>query len=87
MRNAGLNGFADLECAADGNPPPNITWYRIKENSSSSRIQSDYNLSILKLVDLTPSEAGSYICVASNVFGEASARLSLVLTGRGKHFC
>ena len=61
-------------CNASGDPHPNITWTK---NGVPAR---QFNASgyLLHLVDVKREDAGSYICTASNGFGDSATTICIV---------
>ncbi|XP_050994845.1 LOW QUALITY PROTEIN: hemicentin-1 [Labeo rohita] len=60
-----------LECAAEGHPPPSLTWLK-----DGSPVAARDNLCVLEqgrkleILSALPSDAGRYVCVATSVAGE-----------------
>ena len=54
----------NLTCEAVGHPPPQYQWYKDDELISGAV------LPYLYIPEITPSDRGSYTCVASNRAGE-----------------
>ncbi|XP_033323157.1 Down syndrome cell adhesion molecule 3 isoform X4 [Megalopta genalis] len=75
-----------ITCSAQGNPPPQFTWYRdvnghsISVESFGQRIQLWGDLMQIRRVDAQ--DAGKYICRASNQFGEQRAETHLSVTSK-----
>jgi len=70
-----------LTCNASGDPHPNITW--TKDGIPASRFnEPGYSL---HLVDVQREDAGSYICTASNGFGDNVTATGIVNI-RCKHY-
>ncbi|XP_050498831.1 fibroblast growth factor receptor 4 isoform X2 [Diabrotica virgifera virgifera] len=59
-----------LTCRAEGNPKPNITWYR-DDKSPPTRKLGNIKISpvSLTLEDLVPNDAGNYTCLVCNIVG------------------
>ena len=60
-----------LECIAIGEPPPNITWTRVFDNSSHSDVLFTGEQFVL---DNNRSSTGTYRCTAYNGIGTAPNR-------------
>ncbi|KOB74358.1 Fibroblast growth factor receptor [Operophtera brumata] len=59
-----------LRCAADGNPTPNITWYKNKSSPIlRSYFQPSYGKWSMTLDELTKADNGNYTCVVCNELG------------------
>ena len=63
-----------LRCNASGDPHPNITWAKAGVPASQFN-DSGYEL---HLVDVKREDAGSYICTASNGFGNSTTAIGIV---------
>ena len=63
-----------LRCNASGDPHPNITWTKAGIPASKFNA-SGYEL---HLVDVKREDAGSYICTASNGFGNSTTSVGVV---------
>ena len=53
-----------LNCSADGNPPPVISWTRVSDNSAV----------VFPLTNIELQDEGTYRCTANNSVGRAVAR-------------
>ena len=82
-----------FQCRAQGSPLPDIAWFKddipIVPSGSRIQINSGTNLdsegiptiaSVLTVSDLTPSDAGSYNCRASNSIASVSLQMPYVLS-------
>uniref|UniRef100_A0ABD2XN24 Down syndrome cell adhesion molecule-like protein Dscam2 n=1 Tax=Trichogramma kaykai TaxID=54128 RepID=A0ABD2XN24_9HYME len=74
-----------LTCSAQGNPPPQFTWYRDVNGrsipvESYGRIQIWGDLLRIRRVDVQ--DAGRYVCSARNQFGEQQAETHLSVTSK-----
>jgi len=63
-----------LRCNASGDPHPHITWTKAGVPASQFNV-SGY---LLHLVDVQQEDAGSYICTASNGFGDNATAIGIV---------
>ena len=63
-----------LICNASGDPHPNITW------TKAGVPASQFNASgyLLHLVDVQREDVGSYVCTASNGFGDNATAIGIV---------
>ena len=61
-----------LNCSADGNPPPVISWTRVSDNSAV----------VFPLINIELQHEGTYRCTANNSVGSAVTRdVSIVVKG------
>ncbi|XP_075984549.1 heartless isoform X2 [Anticarsia gemmatalis] len=59
-----------LRCAAEGNPTPNITWYKNKSTPiTRAYFQPSYGKWSMALDELTKADNGNYTCVVCNQLG------------------
>ena len=63
-----------LKCNSSGDPHPNITWTKGGVPAS----QFNFSGYLLHLVDVQREDAGSYICTASNGFGDDAIAIGIV---------
>ena len=77
-------GAVRLQCRAEGDPAPRISWFSpgglclgvSQLSSDRTRQETVYAVDLTSRIDLTPGVA-TYQCVATNLRGNASAELSL----------
>jgi len=74
-------GKASFECNATGNPPPVLTWLKksVPLNSSADPRISIPEPGIVNISAVQASDAGRYICVASNSLGMVYARAAVLI--------
>jgi hypothetical protein len=70
------DGNVTLECVAIGNPPPFITWRKLRSSSMTNYKSSHGSLNLYN-VDFA--QEGEYICEAYNNVGDALTTLSTVV--------
>ncbi|XP_073959713.1 fibroblast growth factor receptor homolog 1-like isoform X2 [Choristoneura fumiferana] len=58
-----------LKCAADGNPTPNITWFKNNGTILRSYFQPSYGKWSMTLDELTKTDNGNYTCLVCNELG------------------
>ncbi|KAI8489797.1 hypothetical protein Bbelb_324270 [Branchiostoma belcheri] len=81
---ATVSDSVTLQCVADGNPPPNITWSRngILMRSNVGTVPRDVIIGAIQLKNVQTNDTGTYLCKASNGVGDISTR-STALTIKG----
>ncbi|XP_073439014.1 hemicentin-1 [Dendrobates tinctorius] len=73
-----VNTETTMECKATGVPQPHIDWFKGDLQISASSLMSIENhLGTLTIKNTKHTDAGDYICVASNEAGKASGQVSL----------
>ncbi|XP_075792870.1 hemicentin-1 isoform X2 [Pelodiscus sinensis] len=67
-----------MECKTSGVPPPQVKWFKGDlELRASTFLIIDSHQGLLKIQETQDLDAGDYTCVASNVAGRASGRITL----------
>ncbi|KAI8488394.1 hypothetical protein Bbelb_339900 [Branchiostoma belcheri] len=82
---AQLKDRVTLECIADGDPAPNVTWSKdgVRLASKTHALSGDVRSGTVTLGSLTVNDTGTYLCTASNGVGEAHTKTThLAVTGR-----
>ena len=74
MANVEIRKDLTLTCNASGDPHPRITW--TKDGVPGSLFNASGHL--LHLVNIQKEDAGSYICTASNGYGDDATSVSVV---------
>ena len=78
-----------LDCSADGNPRPTVKWYKngkhFKESIGGNKLYLSRWTTLLRLKDLVPSDAGSYMCNVSNSYGWISHTYKVDVYGKKKN--
>ena len=76
-------GFSiELECTADGDPTPAITWH--KDTNTITDMPDKYSISAeghLKVRNLAAQDSGVYTCTAQNPLGRAVTRGHVTVLG------
>lgn len=70
-----------MTCTAEGIPVPEITWSRNGEELPSTQLQNPVRSKLI----ITPQEAedfGLYMCVAKNVLGTATMKITVKQLGK-----
>lgn len=74
-----------FECKVDGNPRPQITWFRqtaiIKQSQDFQMYYDDDNVATLVIREVFPEDSGTFTCVAKNSVGYASSTTELTVEG------
>lgn len=72
-----------FECQVEGNPRPQITWFRqtaiIKPSQDFQMYYDDDNVATLIIREVFPEDAGTFTCVAKNAAGFASSTTELIV--------
>ncbi|XP_035696328.1 hemicentin-1-like [Branchiostoma floridae] len=65
-----------LQCVADGNPPPNITWFRAGKTlkSSSKTLSQDIRTSSVVLKRAQYNDTGLFSCTVDNGIGDSDTK-------------
>nr|CDJ97202.1 Immunoglobulin I-set and Immunoglobulin domain containing protein [Haemonchus contortus] len=71
--------LASIECAAEGHPPPIISWLRngIRVESGIQGVRYDTEDKMLIITDVRSSDSGIYVCEATNEAGIARQAYTL----------
>lgn len=83
IKTFGVGLSEELECVTEANPPANVTWVHISQNSS--RVVSHMERSILKFESVEKKDAGEYECIASNEFGVKKQTMFIQIVGDGMY--
>ncbi|KAK3540674.1 hypothetical protein QTP70_034595, partial [Hemibagrus guttatus] len=65
-----VNGVLELECIADGFPPPTVSWMKDGHPLEDSRVVLHRDGQILTIRNIQMEDAGLYMCLVSNPAGE-----------------
>ncbi|VDO31478.1 unnamed protein product [Haemonchus placei] len=78
--------LASIECAAEGHPPPVISWLRngIRVESGIQGVRYDTEDKMLIITDVQSSDSGIYVCEATNEAGIARQAYTLEVLGRSR---
>lgn len=72
-----------FECKVEGNPRPQITWFRqtaiIKQSQDFQMYYDDDNVATLVIREVFPEDSGTFTCVAKNSVGYASSTTELTV--------
>ena len=86
-------GPATFFCTADGVPRPDITWWRVDNETemvvvedSSTQINTTslsdrLMMSVLSFTETQPFRSGVYICLSANLLDSARAMAELIVNG------
>ncbi|XP_026768070.3 hemicentin-1 isoform X3 [Pangasianodon hypophthalmus] len=65
-----VDGVLELECVADGVPPPTVSWMKDGRPLEDSRVVLHRDGQILTISNIQVEDAGVYTCLVSNLAGE-----------------
>ncbi|XP_051895600.1 basement membrane-specific heparan sulfate proteoglycan core protein isoform X2 [Pristis pectinata] len=69
--------MVELHCQITGQPQPRITWYRMAGSlTTNHQVQGP----VLRILHMTPTDTGDYICRAENVLGMQEVKFSISIT-------
>lgn len=68
-----------LDCGADGQPQPEVTWHRERRPVAEGAHVHVFSNGTLTITSTQRSDAGLYTCTAKNLAGRASQDLRLVI--------
>lgn len=68
-----------FHCHADGNPTPKIQWNYI--DAGNVRVTTGGHQTNISITGATSTNAGVYICVASNSVGHVTRSVTLIMKG------
>ena len=68
---------AILKCVANGNPTPQVTWYKLNSSLPVGRYAVSSSALIVK--DVKPEDDGVYGCRAENMLGSINATANLIV--------
>ncbi|KAH0618306.1 hypothetical protein JD844_017377 [Phrynosoma platyrhinos] len=67
-----------MECKSTGVPPPHVKWFKGDlELRASEFLIIDIHQGLLKIQETQDLDAGDYMCVATNIAGSASGKITL----------
>ncbi|XP_072442898.1 basement membrane-specific heparan sulfate proteoglycan core protein isoform X5 [Chiloscyllium punctatum] len=73
----GEGEMLELHCQVTGYPQPRITWYKVAGTlSANHQVQGP----VLRILHMTPSDIGDYICRAENEVGTREVKFSVSVT-------
>ena len=72
------NETATFYCSADGNPKPSVSWSKI---SGKGLVNTDGQDNKLQIKSAGYNDSGSYVCTATNFFGQAKKVATLFVEG------
>ena len=70
---------ATFYCSAEGNPKPSVLW---SKTSGTGQGKKDSQGNKLQITSVGYNDAGSYVCTATNVFGQAKKFVKLFVEGK-----
>ena len=76
-----------IECTFDGIPVPSVMWRKdgaeLTEKDSNIKIALADHSSHLQIIEATSMDNGTYECDISNIAGNASKSIDIVITSEG----
>jgi hypothetical protein len=69
-----------LQCQVEGDPEPQVTWFKDGKKLESNNfvdLKYKYGLATLKIEEVYPEDAGEYKCVAKNYVNQAETQCTL----------
>lgn len=73
-----------LECAADGQPQPEVTWHKERRPIIDSAHIHLYANGTLAITSTQRSDAGTYTCTAKNLAGRISHDIRLLIQSESR---
>ncbi|XP_041959038.1 fibroblast growth factor receptor-like 1 [Alosa sapidissima] len=74
-----LGGSVRLSCPVDGDPPPLLMWTKDGRNIHSGWLRFRVLQLGLRVKQVEPDDAGTYVCKATNGFGSVSVNYTLII--------
>ncbi|XP_034063232.1 fibroblast growth factor receptor-like 1 [Gymnodraco acuticeps] len=71
-----------LPCPVEGDPPPLIMWTKDGRNIHSGWTRFRVLQHGLRIKEVEPEDAGTYICKATNGFGSVNINYTLIVIGK-----
>uniref|UniRef100_A0A8D2KTM3 Hemicentin 1 n=1 Tax=Varanus komodoensis TaxID=61221 RepID=A0A8D2KTM3_VARKO len=67
-----------MECKSTGVPPPQVKWFKGDlELRASKFLIIDFHRGLLKIEETQDLDAGDYLCIATNIVGSVSGKITL----------
>ena len=80
-----------IPCTAQGNPPPQFTWFKLNQNNLLDRIygmtSQHFSKKVLQIEGslvikpVSVDDTGKYVCVCNNSVGKDRTHIELLLRG------
>ena len=77
---ANEGGRVTFYCSATGSPSPTVTWSKLGGIIPADR-QQEPSPGSLRIINLQPSDDGTYVCTAQNFLGKITAHAFLRIQG------
>lgn len=68
----------NLDCSAEGNPPPEISWEYAPADNAMVTGGRQKNI---RIIEATSTNAGVYVCVAKSKAGRVTRSVTLLMKG------
>ena len=81
--NVAVSASHEIDCVSTANPPANVTWYSFDENNNTVYMYSRLSVIQLTFGNVRQSDAGLYMCIATNKFGTILKYVNVIVKGTG----
>ena len=71
-----------LDCLVGGKPTPTVTWYKSSPHGCFKNGSSSLGNNTISFGSLSPTDTGTYKCVASNPYGTIEKEVTLTAQGK-----
>ncbi|CAL8359322.1 unnamed protein product [Lota lota] len=71
----------ELECIAEGLPTPQVSWTKVDGDLPANRTSFLHHHKMLRIINVSESDAGKYRCTAKNQLGSAHHNIQVTVRG------